>query len=94
MNKEIHKAQMESPTATLQTIKATKNSKPEKTVNGTKTKTRRTSKRTAPGKVLGQDSAPGYVHTENSHWLKTIEKQTLGRGKRLIKKILKGKKRG
>lgn len=51
------------------------------------------SKRTSPGKVLGQDAAPAIVHKESAKWEKTVVKQSVMKGKMLDKKMNKSKPR-
>ncbi len=47
-------------------------------------------KRSTPGDVPSTESPPAYPHKEAKRWMQTVEKQTLDRSSRMMKKL--GKK--
>lgn len=49
------------------------------------------SKRTTPGEVPSQSSAPHIVHVEGQRWIKTVEKQITAENKIFTKKSSKKK---
>lgn len=52
-------------------------------------KSHKVSKRTTPGGPSQEGTGPSYPHKEGSRWIKTVEKQTLNKAKRLVSKLNK-----
>lgn len=51
------------------------------------------SKRTDPQQKITNKSSPAHVHTENATWAKTVNKQSVLKGKRLSRKLSHQNKR-
>lgn len=63
----------------------------KKTLSMKKNKQKKVSKRTTPGKTIGQQAAPAVVHKEGKRWSKILTLQAKIQRKTRQRKSLKGK---
>lgn len=83
IEKEVHKGIKADSQLSTQTMKVIQ----KKAVQRISTH-KKQSKRTAPQEKI-EGSVPAHVHTENEHWRKAIQKQSLLQANRLQKKLVK-----
>jgi mRNA-degrading endonuclease HigB of HigAB toxin-antitoxin module len=100
--KEVHAGQMGAPTPVLEksslkeSLKKYPQKKPEliaslQRMEQKKKRTAKKSKRTTPGDVFEQPSAPHIVHVEGRRWIKTVDGQNVASAKTFQRKAIKRK---